>query len=72
MNQLKFFLTKYEEVCWQRGKAFPFDADSSYWSPEEKEVFVKMFNTLDGVTTVSELLAEEVKKYYKDELNESV
>ena len=66
MNQLKFFLTKYEEVSWQRGKAFPFDPDSSYWSPEEKEIFVKMFNTLDGVTTVSELLAEEVKKDYKD------
>ena len=50
----RFNLTKYEDISWSRGKARPFTIDYMVTdvSEEEKEIFYKMFNGMEGFYSV--------------------
>ena len=50
----RFNLTKYEDISWSRGKAKPFNVDyiDPAVSEEEKEIFYKMFNGMEGFYSV--------------------
>ena len=50
----RFNLTNYEDISWNRGKAMPFNID--YMVPdiseEEKDIFYKIFNGMEGFFSV--------------------